>query len=856
MKKHWENKPLKRSLKGNSIGLNMLGIGNIQSSPSEALYSPVHSSTDSPGLMVQGRVFQHIFAPNTLHSNAQRKDDVLSLQREESLKKNKRSLLEPSVVLSSDEEDTSVGSGSPYSGTSHFSSIPSGDSEVTVHDNYFTSNYFAITKSSLPRRERMKDPLGKLASTKPAIKRRKVKKPHPASPSEMASANVSGEVDVVCRCVRVGTMLRTPPKHVTFSTEYIWIDEQVQLQSSSLASCAWCDDRTMPALFLKTSQGEGTRLRFLLKMSRINGDSWYDSKSQHLGENYIILVFEKTLSHLEKVELQNIFGEISRRNHVDVANFTIQMSFAEANRILMESSKTCPAKTTCGLEGPSTLSHNRQTERQFSEFSDGGSTQTPSPKCLIPKQIAFTPPRCSPALALGSSPGLTVLSLSPTRPSSPSRCLSPVPMKVWEEEDDDDEIVEIESAFKGAVRKLILYPPPPARGGISVTNEDLHCLNDGEFLNDVIIDFYLKYLMLAVLKEEDSSRTHMFSSFFYKCLSQTEQGVAQGSEDHPVKKMRHNRVRTWTRNVDLFQKDFIFVPINESAHWFLAVICFPGLVDPQWSQVELQREPLYPKALSPPWMEEGEGYLDRGFLMDHNSNPMSLFFSPPGNSATGRPGPEPADLDLTIGVRLSVCSGGGGGEDRWSEFGMMTTSVGVHGLGLKQRQRLPGHCIRSEIEKDIFEFSPDQDSNPQWNAKPPDHLDVPPEPTNCKRPCILIMDSLGGNGRPGVVKILQEYLEVEWEVRKGTLRSVSKDTMRGFNPQVPQQDNFSDCGIYLLQYVESFFQNPPQDFEPHMNLKEWFPLQRVKRKRAEIRKLILKIQRQQEKDTKDLYQLK
>ena len=41
-------------------------------------------------------------------------------------------------------------------------------------------------------------------------------------------------------------------------------------------------------------------------------------------------------------------------------------------------------------------------------------------------------------------------------------------------------------------RRLMVYPPPPAKGGISVTNEDLHCLNDGEFLNDVIIDFYLK----------------------------------------------------------------------------------------------------------------------------------------------------------------------------------------------------------------------------------------------------------------------------------------------------------------------------------------------------------------------------
>lgn len=39
---------------------------------------------------------------------------------------------------------------------------------------------------------------------------------------------------------------------------------------------------------------------------------------------------------------------------------------------------------------------------------------------------------------------------------------------------------------------LIVYPPPPAKGGLGVTREDLECLEYGEFLNDVIIDFYLK----------------------------------------------------------------------------------------------------------------------------------------------------------------------------------------------------------------------------------------------------------------------------------------------------------------------------------------------------------------------------
>ncbi|KAJ1116956.1 hypothetical protein NDU88_005157, partial [Pleurodeles waltl] len=50
------------------------------------------------------------------------------------------------------------------------------------------------------------------------------------------------------------------------------------------------------------------------------------------------------------------------------------------------------------------------------------------------------------------------------------------------------------------------------------------------------------------------------------------------------------------------------------------------------------------------------------------------------------------------------------------------------------------------------------------------------------------------------------YLEVEWNVKRKTSREFSRSSMRDFYPRVPKQDNSSDCGVYLLQYVESFFQ--------------------------------------------------
>jgi len=41
-------------------------------------------------------------------------------------------------------------------------------------------------------------------------------------------------------------------------------------------------------------------------------------------------------------------------------------------------------------------------------------------------------------------------------------------------------------------RPLFVYPPPPATGGIPVTDEDVKRLDDGMWLNDSIIGVYLK----------------------------------------------------------------------------------------------------------------------------------------------------------------------------------------------------------------------------------------------------------------------------------------------------------------------------------------------------------------------------
>ena len=81
------------------------------------------------------------------------------------------------------------------------------------------------------------------------------------------------------------------------------------------------------------------------------------------------------------------------------------------------------------------------------------------------------------------------------------------------------------------------------------------------------------------------------------------------------------------------------------------------------------------------------------------------------------------------------------------------------------------------------------------------------------RPCILIFNSLSDGKHAKVVATLRDYLACEYRHKQKTdpafasrkAPSFTKETMPGCCPVVPQQPNFTDCGVFVLQFVESFF---------------------------------------------------
>ena len=125
--------------------------------------------------------------------------------------------------------------------------------------------------------------------------------------------------------------------------------------------------------------------------------------------------------------------------------------------------------------------------------------------------------------------------------------------------------------------------PPGVSPNVTVTLQDYKTLEHDTFLNDIIIDFYLTWLYANILSADDRPTVYIFSSMFYKRMTtdpSTKSKTAPFEKDTTLTKAqkRHLRVKGWTKNVELFKKDLIIIPICEHSHWYLVLVIRPGLI--------------------------------------------------------------------------------------------------------------------------------------------------------------------------------------------------------------------------------------------------------------------------------------
>lgn len=127
---------------------------------------------------------------------------------------------------------------------------------------------------------------------------------------------------------------------------------------------------------------------------------------------------------------------------------------------------------------------------------------------------------------------------------------------------------------------------------VPITAHDLLRLRPLTYLNDSIMNFYLKHLK----KRYDESRCdaaeitegrewddldgkgcHVFPSFTYTRIKNILAQIGAGARDSKVNRERMWKdIKTWHRGEDLFKKRLLLFPINERLHWTILVVVNPG----------------------------------------------------------------------------------------------------------------------------------------------------------------------------------------------------------------------------------------------------------------------------------------
>ncbi|OIW29938.1 cysteine proteinase [Coniochaeta ligniaria NRRL 30616] len=294
-----------------------------------------------------------------------------------------------------------------------------------------------------------------------------------------------------------------------------------------------------------------------------------------------------------------------------------------------------------------------------------------------------------------------------------------------------------------------------------IDKDDIPRLDEGQCLNDNIIGFYLKYLQVQAetQRPETSKRIYFHNSFFYSKLKPT-----------TGRNINYDGVKNWTAKVDIFAYDYIVVPVNEHFHWWVAIICNPGKLDSTVAQKV---------ADSPSSAEEIEEILPSGAQSSSPQDNDDVVMQERGDVivaddkadlyALDDPYRLPDSAD-EINAKEAVSSKSRGGaatvdDDAAPARGKRGRKAGRKSIGASQRKYNPAD------------------------------------------PRIITLDSLGASHSP-VCSHLKQYLIAEFRDKRNKDVDYEKPTIGMRATNIPEQNNFCDCGVYLLKYVAEFLSDP------------------------------------------------
>ncbi|XP_073059285.1 ubiquitin-like-specific protease 1D isoform X1 [Primulina eburnea] len=119
----------------------------------------------------------------------------------------------------------------------------------------------------------------------------------------------------------------------------------------------------------------------------------------------------------------------------------------------------------------------------------------------------------------------------------------------------------------------IYYPSRDDPEAIEICYSDMQCLTPESYLSSTIMNFYIRYLQKPTSsKASERCDYHFFNTYFYEKLKRDVLSKAD-------KETSFVKFRRWWKGVNIFEKAYIFLPIHESLHWSLIIICIPDKED-------------------------------------------------------------------------------------------------------------------------------------------------------------------------------------------------------------------------------------------------------------------------------------
>ena len=350
----------------------------------------------------------------------------------------------------------------------------------------------------------------------------------------------------------------------------------------------------------------------------------------------------------------------------------------------------------------------------------------------------------------------------------------------------------------------------------TVEYDDLERLDDGQFLNDNLLGFYLRYLEyhLEDQRPDVAKKVYWFNTYFFASLTQTVKGK---------RGINYDAVRKWTRNIDVFTYDYAVVPINESAHWYVAIICNLRALD-RMPDVEGREGHSSPQSERFEALDELEAEVSE----DNSAVPGDEEIKETHEATIDIQKREDEDAtesfaDLQLSEKedkpLPQNDKDINSEGRSSPKGLFKRVHGSEPMPPLLQQSTPRTVEATTdsivVTGELIQRTP----APQKKGK---RKFIPsPRVFDPEQPAIITLDSLGIAHSP-TIRVLKDYLREEAKDKRGGM--VFDDSqIKGITvKQIPLQDNYCDCGPFLLGYMEKFVEGP-RDFVTKVLQREFDP---------------------------------